>query len=263
MIATACQRWTDRRPSWRPVSAGGFDRRRYDWSLLEERAARPFVERHHYAGSWPAAKLSIGMWQADRLVGVAVIGVPVRAEVLSNPFPGLRPYEQSAELARLVLLDEVPANGESWLVARVLDHLRRSTPIRGVLSFADPHPRQVGDLLVKPGHIGTVYQACAARYLGRGRARWITLLPDGTVLNDRAAAKVVSGEQGWRYVRDRLVALGAPPTGTPDRMWLDEALAAVGARRERHGGNHRYAIPLHRAVRIGLPEQPYPKAGPT
>jgi hypothetical protein len=47
-------------------------------------------------------------------VGVAVYGVPVNAAVLTTPFPGLEPYVESIELSRLLLLDDVAFNGESF-----------------------------------------------------------------------------------------------------------------------------------------------------
>jgi hypothetical protein len=44
--------------------------------------------------------------------------------------------------------------------------------VRGVVSFSDPVPRRTaaGDL-VFPGHIGTIYQASNAGYLGRTTPR--------------------------------------------------------------------------------------------
>lgn len=113
-----CQRWRDRRHSWRHISEDGFDRRRYECVPVPAAQVRPFVGQHHYAGaaSWPAVKLAFGMYEAGELVGAAVLGIRVRAEVLTGPFPSLIPYEESAELARLVLLDRVPANAETHLL---------------------------------------------------------------------------------------------------------------------------------------------------
>lgn len=255
-----CQRWRDREHSWRHRSEGGFDRLRYRVAPLASAAAKAFVQAHHYSGTFPAEKVSLGMFEGDQLVGVAVFAVPVRAEVLTRPFPGLEPYRQSIELSRFVLLDEVPANAETWFLARAFDHLRLATDIRGVLAFSDPQPRRRGTELLMPGHWGTIYQAKGATYLGRARARMLTVLPDGTVLNDRARAKLVAGDRGWRHVAARLVDLGAvAPVGVPDVVWLAEALQQIGAERVRHGGNLRYAFPLERRVRLGMEAEPFPK----
>jgi hypothetical protein len=44
----------------------------------------------------------------------------------------------------------------------------------------------IGGRLLMPGHVGHVYRVTGGRYLGRGTARTITMLPDGTVLTARA-----------------------------------------------------------------------------
>lgn len=264
---TACQRWTERRHSWRHTSEGGFDRTRYEVATIDEQSARAYVLRHHYSGSYPAALHRFGIFERGELQGVAVLSVPVRAAVLTGVFPDLEPYAESAELGRLVLADAVPANAESWMLARCWE-LAAQAGIRGIVSFSDPMPRRtVEGAIVLPGHVGTVYQSKNAAYLGRGRGRFLTLLPDATVLNDRAIAKVKTQTKGHEYVERRLVAMGAPGlTGDPS-AWLTVALVAIGARRVRHQGNHRYAFclggPAERrrlARAIPIERQEYPKA---
>lgn len=203
-----------------------------------------------------------------RLTGVAVFGVPVSTAVLTNVLPDLRPFSQSVECSRFVLLPECPANSESWFLARCFRALL-SDGVRGVVSFADPVPRRTacGDL-VMPGHVGTIYAATNAVYTGRATARTVKLLPDGTVFHDRTAQKIRRQEQGSRYAQEQLIALGAPRPrpGTDPALWLREALAAVGARPVRHRGSHRFVFRLGRTrrereeIRLGLPaQQPYPK----
>ena len=43
------------------------------------------------------------------------------------------------------------------------------------------------------------------------------LLPDGTVLNDRAIQKIRAGEQGWQYASALLEKFGAAPPPIEDR----------------------------------------------
>ena len=246
-----------------------MDTSRYRVGEVGEVAARRFVEGHHYSGSFPAALVSYGLLDvADgRLVGVAVLGVPVSRPVLTNAFPSLEPYRESCELSRLVLLDEVPGNAESWFVARVFAQARERG-IRGVVSFSDPVPRTTlaGEIIL-PGHVGIVYQALGAVYAGRSTARTLRLLPDGTVLNDRTVQKIRRQEQGHRYAEARLVAAGAAPLrpGQDPVVWLGRAFADVGVRLLRHGGAHRYLFPIgtpadRRAVRRSLNVTgPYPK----
>jgi hypothetical protein len=188
------------------------------------------------------------------------------AAVLTGVFPRLEPMVESVELGRFALLDEIPANAESWMLARVF-HLAALAGVRGVVSFSDPMPRRSSTgAVLTPGHVGTIYAASYAVYTGRGTPRTILLLPDGTVLSDRAAQKVRAQERGHLHVERRLVSLGAPPLdGAQPAAWLRAALVAVGARRVRHRGNHRYCFRLGRtrrerdAVLIDLPSRPYPK----
>lgn len=256
MKTSVVQRWRDRRDSYRPA---GEPIRTSAYEVAEfgsDTVARGFVERHHYSASYPAARFRFGLHRDAQLVGVAVFSVPVNEKSLAV-FPG-EPIE-SIELGRLVLLDDVPANGESWFVARCFEALR-SKGLVGVLSLSDPMPREdVTGRRVFVGHVGTVYQALNGVYLGRATKRTLHLLPDGTVFSARAMQKVRKLERGWRYAVDMLLAFGAPQFEGLSREWLTRALAAV-TRRARHPGNHRYAWALNRRDRRHLPEsQPYPK----
>lgn len=270
--APQCQRWRQRQQSWRPAGEGGFNRARYDVVELDEVSARAFTCTHHYSASWPAARLRYGLIDLHtndtELVGVCVLGVPMSKAVLSNPFPTLVPYVECLELSRLVLLDHVPANAESFFCARAFK-MAATKGIRGIVAFADPIPRsrRAGQQLdqFKPGHIGTVYQSLSMRYAGRGTARSLIVLPDGSTLTARAAAKVTALESGWCSVVARLHALGGPAELDQDRpaKWLANTLDIVGAERLQHPGNHRYLTstgPGRRSVTVGIDAQPYPKA---
>ncbi|MEV4868557.1 hypothetical protein [Streptomyces syringium] len=260
-----CQRWRDRRHSFRHVREGGFDARRYAVEALPETAAKEFVVRHHYSGSFPSARFRFGLFELDageaRLCGVAVFGVPVSAAVLTRPFPDLRPYVESLECSRFVLTEACPANSESWFLARCFDELL-VRGVRGIVSFADPVPRRdASGALIAVGHVGTIYQATNAVYMGRATPRTVKLLPNGVVLNERMAQKVRRQEQGHEYAERMLIGLGAPVprAGVDPKVWLREALVAVGARNLRHRGVHRYGYRLGRdrrereQIRLGLP----------
>lgn len=268
-----CQRWRAGKHSWRHVRDGGFDARRYDVDVIpDEEPGKAFVLAHHYSRSYPAVKVQFGLYDtADggrRLNGVAAFGVPVNTAVLTKPLPELRPFTESVECSRFVLLDECPGNTASWFLARCFD-LLLAQGVRGVVSFADPVPRRTASgLLVMPGHVGTIYAATNALYTGRATARTVKLLPDGTVFHDRTAQKIRRQEQGYEYATAQLLALGAPRprTGCDPARWLHEALAAIGARNVRHRGAHRWVFRLGRTrreredIKLGVPSlPPYPK----
>lgn len=254
MYTPVCQRWRDRRGTYRPAGEP-FDPRAYDvCPIWSDRVARGFVERHHYSATYPAARYRVGLYECGDLVGVAVFSEPVNARAL-RPLPA----DASVELGRLVLLDHVRANAESWFIARAFDLLRREG-FAGVLSFSDPVPRATAaGQVVFAGHIGTVYQASNAVYAGRGTARTLRLLPDGRVLNARALQKVRKLERGWRYVAALLEAHGAAPLAGDPGAWLARWVPAL-TRPLRHPGNHKYLFALDRATRKHLPPpRPYPK----
>ncbi|MGW1870426.1 Mom family adenine methylcarbamoylation protein [Streptomyces mauvecolor] len=211
-----CQRWHAGQHSWQHVRDGGFDARHYQVDVIPDQApGKAFVLTHHYSRSYPAVKVQFGLYEVAggerRLSGVAAFGVPVSTAVLTKPLPELRPYSESLECSRFVLLDECPGNAESWFLARCFDALL-ADGVRGVVSFADPVPRRtVSGALVMPGHVGTIYAATNALYTGRATTRTVKLLPDGTVFHARAAQKIRRQEQGHEYAEAQLRAFGAPP----------------------------------------------------
>ena len=257
MIVDQVQRWKDRRDTYRPV---GETIRTADYEVAPiegDTVAKQFVLDHHYSGCYPAARFRFGLYHHEALVGVAVFSQPMSKGVL-KPLPG--DPADSVELGRFVLLDGVPANGETWFLARAFEQLRQH--VVGVVSFSDPMPRDnVAGSVVFGGHIGTIYQAFNAVYVGLGARRTLHLLPDGTVFSARAASKIRNRERGWRYAAAQLERFGVPTlTSTEDAAtWLRDALKLV-TRTRRHPGNHKYAWALSRRDRRFLPaSQPYPK----
>jgi hypothetical protein len=259
MIAATCQRWRARRDSYRPA---GEPIRTTDYdveAIPDDRTARAFVEAHHYSSSYPAARARFGLYRRGELVGVSVLSVPASQAALDAalPYGG----EGRAELGRFVLLDDVPANGESYFQARCFE-LARAAGFTAVVSHSDPWPRSRADgSVIFAGHVGTIYQALNATYCGLTPRRTIKLLPDGTVLSPRALSKLRVRDRGWRYVVELLEQHGAPAQleGEDWRAWITRAVAAI-TRTFRHPGNHRYTWALDRRLRRHLPESlPYPK----
>lgn len=263
-----CQRWRDGRHSWRHRSDGGFDKARYDVALIaDDTLAKQFVTRHHYSSSYGAAIHRVGLFDQGTLVGVAVYSSPMSAKVLTGSFPHLDPYTEAVELGRFVLLDEVPANAETFFLAHSF-RIIRELGVRGVVSFADPYPRVAEDgTVVSPGHVGTIYQA-ANGYHAAQRSTPRTLHVDraGRVVSARALQKIRKQEQGHEYAERQLVRAGAhaPRAGEDMRAWLRQALTDAGYQRVRHPGNYRYLFAVGRRNErsrstFGFPSAPYPK----
>jgi hypothetical protein len=207
------QRWCNGWHSWVRRSEGGFDPDLYEVHPISDPVAKSYVERMHYSGSYVAASRRYGMFihtpDGPDLVGVAVFAVPAQARVLTNVFPELVPYAESLELARFVLEGQrlraedpsapagrAPANSESWFLRECYRYLA-ADGIAGVVSFADPVPRIVSGRTLFAGHVGTIYQSSNAVLTGRSTPRYLTVLPDGTSLSDRALQ--ISCGAGHRY----------------------------------------------------------------
>lgn len=263
MNADRSQRWRERRET--RVPAGSLiEPGRYRVEVIEERQARPFVVEHHYSGSFPAARLSVGLIEGRELVGVAVFSVPMNNRAVPH-WAGVA-ADKGAELGRLVLLDRVPGNGESWFMARALSLLAAEKRCAAVISYSDPVPRrdELGRL-VKPGHIGIVYQALSARYRGLSGERTAYATPAGLPISGRALSKVRLGERGADGALEQLAALGAPGRQPFEdgRAYLARLAAERWLCRYRHPGNHAYVFPLSagaKAVARRFECQPYPVA---
>lgn len=254
----ACQRWRARRDSYRPAGEVIDPSRYHVEAISSDRVAKAFVVEHHYSGSYPAARFRYGLFEGPSLVGVAVFSVPCAQRILEGVFR--EAAGEAVELGRFVLLDEVPANGETWFLSRAMKALKREG-VSGVLSFSDPFPRETADgRETFAGHLGIIYQASSAVYLGQAPRRTIRLLPDARTFSARAISKIRAGERGWRYAATILEENGAPPApedALERRGWLTTWLPEI-TRAVRHPGNHRYAWRLAKAVE--LPEsEPYPK----
>jgi len=260
MDTNVCQRWRDHRGTYRPA---GEVINTADFEVAEcpRDAARAFVEAHHYSHAWPAHRVSAGLYRHGELVGVAVASQPMHDGVLSA-LPG--EGRERAELGRLVLLDDVKANGESYFLAQAFE-VFRAAGIVSLVSFSDATPRtDSSGRVVFKGHIGNAYQASNAVYTGRGSPSTMHLLASGEVLSARSIQKVRASERGWRVAYDQLVAAGAPEmrAGEDPRAWVRCQLARH-TRCVRNRGNHRYLFGLDRAARKCLLRRtdrlPYPK----
>lgn len=272
--ATHCQRWRQRKQTMKAAHAGNlFTGRGYDVrEIADDTTAEAYVLDHHYSGSYPSALRRFGLYRGGDLVGVAVYSYPTNARVLTNAYPELRAGDESMELGRLVLDQDVPAMGETWMLARCHAALLASGVV-GIVSHADPHPRRTADgTLITPGHVGTIYAASNALYTGKTGARSLWLLPDGTVFSEDAKSKIREQDRGHRYAAQILVDHGAEPMrpGADPYAWLRRAKTAARVRTVRHKGCHRFLLVLGRTrrdrddVRVGYPAiRPYPKTRET
>ena len=251
------QRWEEGEARWVPRHHL-VNTRVLECAQITESRAKSFVKRHHYSGSYPAARMRYGLFQRGNLVGVAVLSVPSNQRVI----PCYTPYqpEQGVELGRLVLLDEVAYNAESFFLGQIRRALRRDAPrLRTILAYSDPVVRVLRDgTKVFAGHYGQIYQATNASYQGRGTARKLYLDARGRVISARSLSKIRGQERGHEYAR----ALLEEATDTVQHIsessadWIKRALKRCQS--IHHPGNHVYVWGMDK--RASIPKsKPFPK----
>lgn len=260
MPVTECQRWLGGRDSYRPAGEP-LPTHMFGCEEINEATAKRFVETHHYSHSYPAARVRVGLFRVGfGLVGVAVFSQPMNKATV----PKYLAAQDGCELGRFVLRDDVEANGETWFLARAFKILRKDhSHLGGIVSYSDPLPRTSdAGLTVKPGHIGTIYQAHNARYVGLARAENLVLDTAGRVVSRRSLSKLRNDERGAAGVYAALLAAGAPKRRPLESgaEYVDRALVEGPFRRLRHPGNLTYVWSLHKAVAIKLPALAYRKA---
>lgn len=269
-LFSACQRWKKRRTSYRPPGEL-FDPSRYAVDIIGYQEAKRFIEETHYAGSYVASRMQVGLWhkpspfQREQLAGVIAFSVPIQNACIPAWFGGV-PANQGVEIGRLALLDHVPGNGETFTLGRAFRLLRQTLPeVRAVLSYADPMERHDADGRVfKLGHRGTIYAAFSGAYLGRSSARTLVLARDGRCINERTLSKLRNGERGAAYAERQMVAMGAPARSAFEdgADYVARALQSGAFRRVRHPGNYAFGWwlgPAH-ASPLGPPgTTPYPR----
>ncbi len=257
METNISQRWHNRKAKYLPAGEV-INPADFDICEIDELTAKNFVVTHHYSQSYPSARRRFGLFDRGSLVGVAVYSHPCNDKTITNVFGNEKAID-GLELGRFVLLDSVKANGESWFLARCHEILKPDYV--GIISFSDDIARTTaaGEIIFA-GHLGTIYQATNATFLGRGTARTLKLLPDGKVLSDRAIQKIRSGEKGWVYASEMLRAFGGVPDCPSEpvqrRIWLTDLLISK-TRRLKHAGNLKYAWSFSK--KTFLKSLPYPK----
>lgn len=128
----------------------------YEVRKAPTKEAKEFVKTHHYSGGIHNGPMTYGLYSGETLVGVCAFATPSSENVCASVF-GPDHKRAVTELHRLVLLDEVPKNAESFFISRALRLLKQDRPYyAAVLSFAD----------TTEGHLGTIYQATNALYCG-------------------------------------------------------------------------------------------------
>jgi hypothetical protein len=157
-----------------------------------------FCRRWHYTNGGGSTLWNYGLWDGDTLVGVVSYNLPTMPAC--SAFFGKEHWEWVVHMGRLVCADDAPRNSESRLIAGSLRLLKRDRPVaRACVTYA----------AVSVGHIGYVYQATNALYLGttqpdryliddKGRRRSPRSRPEGSGTNEADQYR----NMGWTVHRE-------------------------------------------------------------
>lgn len=162
---------------------------------ISKTEARYILEKYHYLSAISAdfkSGYNYGCFKDGQIVGVAIFtGFPV-PELVEGMF-GLDRFEQLGmfELSRLCLdpdIQKTEHNLASWFVSRCIRLLRRHTPVRAILSYAD-----------SAFHSGTIYAACNFGYYGLTDAKKDFYIKNADGTFKKHSRGPISGQLGeWR-----------------------------------------------------------------
>jgi hypothetical protein len=218
---------TKKRQSFVHLAAMNFTNKpvlKIDWATNE--AAKFACVNWHYSKCVPVFKsVRIGVWEADRFIGVVMFGQGASPN-LGNPY-GLT-GTGVCELTRVALRDHITP--VSRIIAIAFKFLKRTSPnLRLIVSFAD----------MGQGHHGGIYQA----------GGWI--YASGVETH----AYVVNGEQIHPKSLHSKYGIGGQSI-----PWLRKNIDP-NAERIISGFKHRYLMPLDAEMRAQIAPlaKPYPK----
>ena len=125
----------------------------YHIERIDYKTAMNIVIEKHYLHRKCPCSYAFGLFEneTNKLMGVIVYGVPCSSTLLKG-ICGEEEMHNVYELNRLWVDDEVPKNGESFLVGNTIKQLDKEI----IVSFAD----------TSQNHVGTIYQATNFLYCG-------------------------------------------------------------------------------------------------
>lgn len=145
---------------------------KYLVNVISREIAKPFVIENHYTKAFGKATLILGLWDADKLVGVITFGQPSGRLVAKS----LDHTEDTCwEFLRMVVLDDCDCP-RTYFMGRSIKILRQKFPqVKMLVTYADQ----------TEGHDGTVYLAGSWEPVGLTAKKYHYIDKDGLRLNKR------------------------------------------------------------------------------
>jgi hypothetical protein len=128
----------------------------FDIRKIDYKQAMEIVVKYHYLHRKCPSSFCFGLFHQSEIVGVIIYGTPSSAP-LRKGICGEEEMMNVIELNRLWVKDDVPKNGESFLIGNTIKKLDKEI----VVSFAD----------TEQDHLGIIYQATNWIYTGLSAKR--------------------------------------------------------------------------------------------
>ena len=130
--------------------------KKYQIIEIDRNEAKDFIEIYHYTHNLGVFKVAYGLFLNKKIVGCIVFGFPIGRQTIKSISPILQNSEV-LELTRLVLLDEIEKNSESYFISKAIKILKKNHPkLKVIISYSDP----------MYSHLGIIYQATNFLYQG-------------------------------------------------------------------------------------------------
>lgn len=128
----------------------------YHLDKIDKAIAKELIIENHYSHKWTSCRYALGLFNDERLVGVAVYGFPIGRRVVKSISPLLENADV-LELTRLWVDDSEKRMTESHFLSLTFKWLKANdTNIKVLISYSDP----------MYGHVGIIYQATNWMYQG-------------------------------------------------------------------------------------------------
>jgi hypothetical protein len=150
----------------------------------ERKDIRDFIETHHYSKNVNGVKVTLCL---KATYNSTIVGAMLFGQMSTTAWKKFGATENEVlELRRLVLLDDVERNGESFFIGWAIRYIKKNLKaVKRLVSYADP----------MFGHTGVVYKATNFKYIGKsGTDKGYLDTETGKVYHSRALRTRYNGE---------------------------------------------------------------------
>jgi hypothetical protein len=164
--------------------------RSFDVRLITIQEATTIIKEWHYSHSTNGLLVSycFGLFFQEHLIGSMIYGHLGMANVWKKY---AKQKEDVIELRRLACIDDTPKNTESYFIGKTLRWLKKNTPIKVVVSYADTFH----------GHAGTIYKASNFKHVGMTSPGKVILDSDGRTFHDKAIRTTYVNAKGEKNLK--------------------------------------------------------------